>query len=320
MKHFTKNITLGAAALLCAVAAANAQAPTVEAPTPLYHADSVKSLISDKYTAVNTLNSTNVSWSQNATYSFVGVGDGSAMQISNLGEKGWLPIALTSIVDLRDMDSVHFDLYCNENTSFRLGFHTSYQYDGKAGEYYGPFVEYTTPGVWVSYSYPASMLTDAGMTMNNILYIRIGSDNAKSPQEGGTPDGIVYSDEIYLNNLFVFRGIPDAVPSEPDPDDPDDPDDPNTPDDPNETTGVKSLTNNHLLKIYPTTVRDNLTLQATEDITEATIHSIAGQRVAKFNVNAASKILNLSALKAGSYIISVKTANGAAAHKKFVKY
>ena len=290
MKTSTK-IYFSALILFCGMQLANAQLPPVEAPTPPYDAANVKSFISDKYVAIKELNGS-PNWGQTASYTFVEVGEeGSAMKISNLGEKGWLPIQFTSgEADIRYFDYVHFDIYCNENTSFRVGFHSTYQYNGLHGEYYGPFVSYTTPGVWVSYYYPTSALTDQGFELNHVQFIRLGYD-LSNPD---TPAGISYSNEIYLNNLFVFNGEPGG-------------------------NGIKNKTKDDLINIYPSIVKDNLSLESIESIAKVSVYNIAGQKVATFNINSTSDKLDLSNLSSGSYIISAQLTSGKTITKRIIK-
>ena len=66
--------------------------------------------------------------------------------------------------------------------------------------------------------------------------------------------------------------------------------------------------------VYPNPTSDILNIQTAESIINVTAYNIAGQKVMQTN----TQTLNVSALKAGVYILKVETLKGSAT-LKFVK-
>ena len=85
-------------------------------------------------------------------------------------------------------------------------------------------------------------------------------------------------------------------------------------------TDTASNVDNDMLKIslYPSPAQNELTISAENTIQNVSIYNVLGRKVQAFNVNAASKKLDVSALSTGIYILKY-TANNAVGSMKFVK-
>ena len=98
--------------------------------------------------------------------------------------------------------------------------------------------------------------------------------------------------EVYVDNIYAFKGAPSAV---------------------NEVKEDQSF------KIYPTVVSDNLIFESAENITKMSLYNTTGQLVKAINVNSDKTSVDLSSLKAGSYIISAQSVSGKVLSKRIVK-
>ena len=113
----------------------------------------------------------------------------------------------------------------------------------------------------------------------------------------GSRDGIYeplskqYAPNIYVSNIFAYKGSP---------------------------TGIKSAKANDGLNIYPTAVTDYITIDSEEAVQSANLYAISGQLAGSYNMAGENQI-NLSALQSCSYIISVKLVSGKTVSKHIIK-
>ena len=85
-------------------------------------------------------------------------------------------------------------------------------------------------------------------------------------------------------------------------------------------TDTASNVDNDMLKIslYPSPAQNELTISAENTIQNASIYNVLGRKVQTFNVNAASKKLDVSALSTGIYILKY-TVDNVVGSMKFIK-
>ena len=85
-------------------------------------------------------------------------------------------------------------------------------------------------------------------------------------------------------------------------------------------TDTASNVDNDMLKIslYPSPAQNELTISAENTIQNASIYNVLGRKVQAFNVNAASKKLDVSALSTGIYILKY-TVDNVVGSMKFIK-
>jgi len=85
------------------------------------------------------------------------------------------------------------------------------------------------------------------------------------------------------------------------------------------TTGIPTVKASGLFKCYPSMVVNNLNVVGGSDISMITIHNLLGQVINSFIVNAAEKLIDLSAVSSGNYFVTVKMSNGQQSTQKIVK-
>jgi len=73
------------------------------------------------------------------------------------------------------------------------------------------------------------------------------------------------------------------------------------------------------IKCYPSQVIDRLNVRADSQISQVTVRNLLGQSVKSVVVNSTEKTIELSAVSAGNYFVTVKLANGQSATQKIVK-
>jgi hypothetical protein len=282
--------------------------PTTGSPIQTYPAADVLSFIGDTYMDKNVelILSPLPNWGQTATWDYVGTADPerSCVIIRGLGgggdpEKKWIPIQINSPYEIKNYQYVHVDVYCNEPTSFRIGFHTNHPSDV---EIYFPTIqaEDMTPGKWYSIEYPLSDLF--GGTL-------ISAKGEKWPTaENGSPANAnllrfgneldaTYSDEIYIDNVFVFNGNPKFLGGS--------------------SSFLKKVTTDDFT-LYPTLVSSAFTWNSQKEIQKLTVYNITGQAV-KSVESPAENTIDIAALSAGTYIVSVQFADGTTTDKRIVK-
>jgi hypothetical protein len=298
MKTFTMfslRISLSAILLCASISLAKAQVPPTSPPDLPHEAENVLSFFSEQYGIAYENTMTDPNWGQSATWDYTGTGDEKlAIVINNLGEKGWLPIALGATTDLKNYYYVHIDVFCNEATDFRIGFQRHEA--GAAGpkEWYFPMIEKTamTPGKWYSidYSLDDDFLGEEGYGTGNECvahYLRFGGE----VQLGDYVP--TWSNEIYFTN-FVLLGdgcTPTAIGGK-------------VIDD----TGIALPAKASGFNAY--VVSNELRYSAGESIRNIGIYNLAGQIVKTVPVNNLSSKTDVAALASGVYIVSADLANG----------
>ncbi len=85
-------------------------------------------------------------------------------------------------------------------------------------------------------------------------------------------------------------------------------------------SGTASIDKNNLsnVSLYPSPAQNELTISAENTIQNASIYNVLGRKVQTFNVNAASKKLDVSALSTGIYILKY-TLDNVVGSMKFIK-
>jgi len=96
---------------------------------------------------------------------------------------------------------------------------------------------------------------------------------------------------VYVDNLYFFNDVNNSV------------------------AKVGSTT----IKCYPSQVIDRLNVRADSQISQVTVRNLLGQSVKSVVVNSTEKTIELSAVSAGNYFVTVKLANGQSATQKIVK-
>jgi len=258
-----------------------AQLPTVGAPKPDYSSGNVMSLYSDEYTPVSALSV--LTWGQKATLSYVTVGDGQAMKLTNLQ---WMPIGLTTAKDYSLLQYLHIDVYSNTASPFRLGLVIWGMAGNPPTEVYTPYFN-LTPGQWFSIDYPLSYFKDRDIDCRTLGAIRFGDD-----------DGTVYSNEIYVDNIYFFEG---------------------TPKNPFIASGVKGIKSESSFKIYPTVVTDKIIFESKEALKKVNVTNASGQIVRTFEISGMKQELNFTNLNPGLYFVSTQNTEGITKSERIIK-
>ena len=73
------------------------------------------------------------------------------------------------------------------------------------------------------------------------------------------------------------------------------------------------------IKCYPSQVADRMTVSAESEISLVTVRNLLGQSVKSVVISGLAKNIDLSALSAGNYFVTVKLANGLSVTQKIVK-
>jgi len=88
----------------------------------------------------------------------------------------------------------------------------------------------------------------------------------------------------------------------------------------NGTTAVKSVSADvNAVSCYPNPAINQLTVSAKSEISQVVVRNLLGQTVKTVAINGLQKSIDVSAIAAGNYFVSVKLANGQSATQKFVK-
>jgi hypothetical protein len=296
MKTFTK-FALNAL-LLCSVLLVNAQVPPVAPPDLPHAADKVLSFVSETYGMAFESTWNNPSWGQTATWDYTASGDEKlVIQISNLSDKGWLPIALGGTADLRNYYYVHIDVFCNEATDFRIGFHR-HQTSVSEKEWYFPMIEKGTmvPGKWYSIDYNLDdfFLGGYGTGAECVAhYLRFGGE---IQLDGYVPD---WSDEIYITN-FVLLGdgcTPTALGGK-------------------VIDGASIAGVQNAAAFNARVVNGRLNVSAKESISRIEIFNLAGQAVKNIPAGGLSSQPDVSGLASGVYLVHATLASGQTVNAK----
>lgn len=316
MKTFTK-IGL-AAALVCSAAMANAQTltePTYAPPVPDYPVEDVAPIFCDVYDPDGTkCVLSDPKWGAVSTFDYAGTADGSTGALVFLGMDQeqpadvtdtfyeWVAISLKPNVNTKTYTYLHVDVYCNEETDFRIGLHTYYvPSTASALEAYFPAIESEsmTPGKWYSIDFP---LTELKYTQeDNQPSLDWGGAAAALLRIGNGPDLFDYAGEIYATNIYLFNGEPKCLGGkviEPE-------------------SGIAAIENNYGFNTF---VSNNmLNCRANETIKAINVYSVTGQVVKSVEVNNLTSNLSIADLTAGIYVVSAELANGQVASARIMK-
>ena len=86
-----------------------------------------------------------------------------------------------------------------------------------------------------------------------------------------------------------------------------------------DATGISEVAASNLFKCYPSQIVDNLTIKAESEISNVTVRNLLGQTVKTLAANGLEKSIDLSAVAAGNYFVTVRLANGQLATQKIIK-
>jgi len=86
-----------------------------------------------------------------------------------------------------------------------------------------------------------------------------------------------------------------------------------------DATGLSNISAYDLFKCYPSQVVDKLNISAASLINVITVRNLLGQSIKSVVVNGNEQTVDLSAVTAGNYFVTVKLANGQQATQKIVK-
>ena len=303
MKKITK---LGfIASMLCAsFSVANAAVPAVAPPVPTYTADNVFALFADTYrTEPYSAYKVLTNWGGgigSATFKATADEMETVMQISGMNNStGYLAIQLTTVppeIKANAYTYMHMDIFCNEATYFRFGMETWTPLTVSAMKIYAPTIKPTdmVPGKWFSIDLP--MADFGGIPNGGLNILRFG--NTENLEAGVNAADIYYSGEIYVANMYFFKGVPTCLGGK-------------------VISGLKNPVEQYSFNAY--VANNSLKCSATESIKKLEIFSLTGQKVQSVEANDLSAIANISTLSNGVYFVSAKLSNGAVVSRRFIK-
>lgn len=273
MKTITSLFSI--AAMLGSVQLVSAQAPTVAAPTPTYPAEDVISIYSVTYDSPLTEFKFQDNWytkGETTTSTDVEIGDDAALKITDLQ---WASYNMKPEIKFRGYDYVHVDVYSNEETEFCIGF----QNWVPGEEVYSSFVK-VEAGKWNSYDFDLAdiYLTNDGRNAN---VLRINHDE---------PDGTQFAKEIYVSNIYVYKGEP-------------------------QQGSVNTVADDSSVNVFPTAVTSTVNIQSPIPVKGISVYSVSGALTGKYTGNS----IDLSNLEKGVYILSIEQADGQAINKRILK-
>ena len=85
------------------------------------------------------------------------------------------------------------------------------------------------------------------------------------------------------------------------------------------STAISSIADENKISLNPNPVLDNLTISAKTEISQVIVRNLVGQTVKTSKVNGLAKSIDLSAVSAGNYLVTIKLTNGQLYTQKFVK-
>lgn len=85
------------------------------------------------------------------------------------------------------------------------------------------------------------------------------------------------------------------------------------------TTAIESVYADKSIKVYPTTVYNELNIKSEKEMSQIIVRNILGQHMQTIAVSGVEKSIDLSTLSAGNYFVSVKLATGLVSTYKIVK-
>ena len=86
-----------------------------------------------------------------------------------------------------------------------------------------------------------------------------------------------------------------------------------------DANGIAAVAANDVFKCFPSQVTTNVKVTAETEISTVTVHNLVGQSVKSVVVNSNEKSIDLSAVAAGNYFVTVRLANGQSATQKIIK-
>lgn len=288
-----KTITgIGLIALfLCGFSTMKAQVPPTAPPDLPYPSEDVLSFFSEKYgEAFPTMETI---WGPTSSWSYTATGDDAAGLIE-IKDLDWLPIRLNGSAQLKNYYYVHIDVYCNEETDFRIGFHRHYP-DTK--EQYFPMIEKGSiaPGKWYSIDYSLDDFFLAGWEAYDAHYLRFGGEvdlNGYKPQ---------WSNQIYITNFVLFNGEPECLGGVV-----------------RDGSSVKYVKDDN--NSFDAFIKNgSLNYSAQETIGQINIYSVTGQSIASFNAGNAMGSYDVSHVPSGVYVVSAAVGDGKIVTKRIVK-
>jgi hypothetical protein len=81
------------------------------------------------------------------------------------------------------------------------------------------------------------------------------------------------------------------------------------------TNSIKQLSSDAIVKIYPNPIKDVFHIQSCSTIEQISIYDISGRMLQTFEVSKTSKVLDISHLANGIYLVKIKTENGEVVRK-----
>lgn len=85
------------------------------------------------------------------------------------------------------------------------------------------------------------------------------------------------------------------------------------------TTGINAIEKSTNISIYPNPASEKLTITAQSAISEILVRNLVGQTVVKTMANGLEQSVDLTAIEAGNYVLTVKFDNGQQTTRKFIK-
>jgi len=264
-------------------------APTVAAPTPPARpAADVKSIFSDAYTPIATLNyadgdnTFNTSWCPMST-SLVQVAGNNTNLVTGSPCEG--VSFLAGRFDATTFTHFHMDIWTPTATldkSFNVKFSNwnNTNAEVNAIQFSVTNVNFLTnpnPGTWISLDIPLSNFTIAGggsANRNDLAQFVISTDL-----------GTVYYDNLYLHKNTVLS--------------------------------VSSFEKSNI-KMYPNPATTNFTIEAQSSVENVTVYNMLGQEVIAKSPNTQQTTIDISTLKVGVYIVKA-TINGVVSSSRLVK-
>lgn len=156
--------------------------PMVAAPTPTHDAAMVVSLFSDSYPSVDGLN-LNPNWGQSTMVSEVSIDGNNTLNYSTFNYQG----TEFTQQDLSTMEFLHIDLWTADATDVLFS-----PISVSSGEFLtglSPIVS----GQWNSYDIPLTVFTEMGVSMSDIIQIKMDG------QQGVNPSN------LWLDNIYFYR-------------------------------------------------------------------------------------------------------------------
>lgn len=312
MKTFTK-IGL-VAALVCSAAVVNAQ-PSYAPAYLEYPTEDVLSIFSDNYPEYTELSTP--TWGAKARWDYGSTADGSVglLQLMDMDQEmpesetatvyEWIAIQFANLIETKAYTYLHVDVYCDEETDFRIGFHSNYPGDK---ELYFPNIKrgQMVPGKWYSIDYPLDSLqytqADNQPEVGGWISPENGQfRNANLLRIGNGPDLFDYSRNIYITNVVLFNGEAKCLGGkviEPE-------------------TGISIVNNNYGFKAFAT--ENTLSCRADESIKAIQVYNVTGQVVKSVATESATASIDIADLTSGIYVVAAEFANGQKSSLKIKK-